>query len=158
MAVAMDWKAPRTSSGASGFGSHVSIWLWPPLAKTRITDLARPTPGMRLAGSSLAAARLPREAESPASAPICSQSRRVTRPEAWRKSWQNRSIVNAILSCRGGGRQFRGHLGAAGRLITAGAALPASTLIWLGFSTRNWGRAWLRATVPVTTTDLPLEY
>ena len=42
--VAMGRKAPRISSGASGLGSQVSSWLWPPLVKTTRTDFALPKP------------------------------------------------------------------------------------------------------------------
>src|SRR5262245_18771900 len=45
VAVRIDLNSPRISLGAPGFGSHVSSWLWPPLANTRMTDLARPKPG-----------------------------------------------------------------------------------------------------------------
>ena len=37
--VAMDPKGPRTSLGASGFGSQVSSWLGPPDSQMRITAL-----------------------------------------------------------------------------------------------------------------------
>lgn len=33
-------KAPRTSAGASGFGSHISNWLCPPPQKSTMTDFA----------------------------------------------------------------------------------------------------------------------
>ncbi len=36
--VAMEPNGPRTSEGASGFGSHVSSWLGPPTNSSRITD------------------------------------------------------------------------------------------------------------------------
>src|SRR3954447_11855568 len=38
-------KAPRYSSGASGFMSNVSRWLGPPPAQRRITEKSRSTPG-----------------------------------------------------------------------------------------------------------------
>ena len=45
-------KLPRTSSGASGFGSQVSSWLCPPLVKTTSTDFALPKPGPRASADS----------------------------------------------------------------------------------------------------------
>ena len=36
--VAIEPNGPRTSEGASGFGSHVSSWLGPPTKSSRITD------------------------------------------------------------------------------------------------------------------------
>ena len=44
MAEAMAPNSPRTSAGASGFGSQVSNWLCPPLATITMTDFARPNP------------------------------------------------------------------------------------------------------------------
>ena len=45
--VPIDENSPRIPSGAFGLGSHVSSWLWPPLANRTITDLARPNPAGR---------------------------------------------------------------------------------------------------------------
>src|SRR3954470_1377347 len=39
--VGMDPKAPRYSTGASGFGSQVSCWLGPPRIQRMMTDLSR---------------------------------------------------------------------------------------------------------------------
>ena len=36
--MAIEPNGPRTSEGASGFGSHVSSWLGPPTNSSRITD------------------------------------------------------------------------------------------------------------------------
>src|SRR5689334_13096328 len=35
---------PRTSAGASGLGSHMSMWLGPPESQKTITDFGRPAP------------------------------------------------------------------------------------------------------------------
>ena len=85
-AVAIGWKAPRTSSGASGLGSHMSIWLCPPLAKTRITDFARPKPRPVVAEAlPLRSAAIPRvTSPKPASVLRRSQARRVVRHLACR--------------------------------------------------------------------------
>ena len=50
--VAMGLNSPRTSAGAWGFMSNISIWLGPPSRLNRITDLA--LPGYRLLLCSLA--------------------------------------------------------------------------------------------------------
>ena len=47
--VGMGRKVLRTRSGASGLGSHKSRWLGPPWRYKRMTLLARPKPGPRLA-------------------------------------------------------------------------------------------------------------
>ena len=41
--VLIGWYGPRISTGASGFKSHISMWLGPPSRKTRMHDLALAT-------------------------------------------------------------------------------------------------------------------
>ena len=68
--VAMAAKSPRMPSAASGLGSKVSIWLGPPVRKTRIRERARGGrgPGRRRLepfGSSQSASFRPSSAEKP---------------------------------------------------------------------------------------------
>src|SRR4051794_22788771 len=46
-ALGIDWNSPRTSTGAFGFGSNVSIWLGAPYKYSRMHDLARPNDDAR---------------------------------------------------------------------------------------------------------------
>src|SRR5262249_61436787 len=79
--VGMVPNAPRTSAGASGFGSQVSSWLCPPLVNTTNTDFARPKPGVDADG----APRLRPQLPSTAGMPTQSPSRRGRRaPQGFR--------------------------------------------------------------------------
>ena len=48
--VAIGPKSPRTSAGASGFGSQVECWGGPPIRNRRMHDLARPNEGPAASG------------------------------------------------------------------------------------------------------------
>ena len=68
-------KGPRISPGASGLGSHVSMWLGPPESQKRITEVLRTVPP-----AVVARARLCKRAGSDSPArpvrPVCRNHRR----------------------------------------------------------------------------------
>ena len=62
--VAIGWKLPRTSAGASGFRSNVSRWLGAPVRKIRMTDFALPPDTVAEPPDAVPPAALARRAKS----------------------------------------------------------------------------------------------
>ena len=62
-AVAIVPNGPRISRGASGLGSHVSMWLGPPVIHNRIT-LLLPAHGLAAGGRDLRSSQQARQGES----------------------------------------------------------------------------------------------
>ena len=89
--------SPRTSEGASGFRSIMSIWGGPPSRWTLMIALRdEPTPNSDSARSRSARVRLPTPR-----APAVRNSRRVT-PSQWRTGWP--VILSIVRACKWGNR------------------------------------------------------
>ncbi len=89
--VAMSLNGPRTSLGASGFGSKVSRWLGPPSSQMRMHDLARGPAGEAVLACkrSKSATLKPKEV----STPRCRKSRRRDMP-SHRRAVDEESLVH----------------------------------------------------------------
>src|SRR6185437_7332864 len=70
--------SPRYSTGASGLGSHMSMWLGPPRIHRMMTDFSREAPGAA-APWAFIRSRSASDSPAPPSMPICKKLRRFSR-------------------------------------------------------------------------------
>ena len=150
-------KAPRTSTGASGFGSHYSSWLCPPLANTTITYLARPNPDREpetdRAGFAASVRRMRSSSPSRANADTLvefSQSRRFMDSEL-----SGDSSLPSKLMLRGGDlflQSVTSRANSNAAINVAGLARPWLTSAFAHKRRSEPGTSWQRIQHPTTLT------
>ena len=94
--VAIGLYGPRTSSGASGFGSQVSIWLAPPYWHTKMHDFARARAGTGRDGYPPAASNSGSDRPSIPSPPTRSNCRRVGLCQNSRQGWSEAPVIRRL--------------------------------------------------------------
>src|SRR5690242_11942559 len=98
--VGMEANGPRTSAGASGLGSHMSIWLGPPDSQKRITDFFCFGDALAAAGSQFGSDIAPRPAR-----PVCKNQRREPTRIDDTEGFMNFSL--RVQTVRNGGKATR---------------------------------------------------